>query len=62
MATTWLKVADVITLLGVSRDTWDKWRAKGAGYTPPARRLPNGELRIDERDLEAWMDDLLVTK
>ena len=56
---TWLTVADVCEQLGVSRETFDKWRAKGK--SPAARRLPNGQLRFDERDVADWMDSLLVS-
>ena len=53
-----MTVEQVCDYLEVSRDTWDKWRAKGTG--PRARRLPNGSLRISEDDLAVWVDDLVA--
>jgi len=55
---TWMTVADVCKALDISKDTFQKWRTKGT--TPPARRLPNGQLRFDARDVVDWMDTLLV--
>ena len=57
---TWLTVADMCSQLDVSRDTFDKWVA--AGKVPAFRRLPNRLLRFDSRDVEEWMDSLLVSK
>ena len=51
-----MSVAEVCDYLGVARDTWDKWRCKGR--SPRALRLPNGELRIDARELDVWLDEL----
>jgi len=53
-----MTVADVCEALEISKDTFQKWRSKGT--TPPARRLPNGQLRFDARDVVDWMDTLLV--
>lgn len=55
--TTWLSVGRVCAELGVSRSTFDKWRAKGVA--PVARKLPNGQLRITAADLQAWLDNLV---
>jgi len=49
-----LDVAQVCDRLGVSRSTWDKWRARGE--TPRLVKLPNGGLRINEADLAAWLE------
>jgi hypothetical protein len=46
-----LDVAQMCDRLGVSRSTWDKWRARGE--TPRLAKLPNGGLRTNEGDLPA---------
>ena len=53
---TWMTVDDVCTEIGISRSTFDKWRAKGVG--PAARKLPNGSLRIARADFDGWLDGL----
>jgi excisionase family DNA binding protein len=52
----WLTTSQVCDYLGVSASTYAKWRMRGDG--PPARRLPNGQLRIHRHDLEAWLKSL----
>jgi excisionase family DNA binding protein len=54
--TQWLTYKDVIVELNVSRSTLNKWRADGK--SPSFIVLPNGELRIRRRDLEAWLNQL----
>ena len=56
MATEWLTVEHVCAELGVTRQTWNKWRARRVG--PPAKRLPNGTLRISRNQLDTWREDL----
>ena len=51
-----LTTAEVLEILGVSRDTFDKWRA--ARKAPPAYRLPNGKLRFRRTDVETWLQEL----
>ncbi|MEV6811807.1 helix-turn-helix domain-containing protein [Micromonospora sp. NPDC051296] len=51
-----LTIADVCDDLGISRSTFYDWRAKRKG--PPARKLPNGEIRIERRDYETWLESL----
>ncbi|MFB6396717.1 helix-turn-helix transcriptional regulator [Polymorphospora lycopeni] len=51
-----LTIADVCADLGISRSTFYDWRAKRKG--PLSRKLPNGELRIERRDYEAWLESL----
>jgi len=51
-----LTVQQVLEELGVSRDTWYKWRC--AGKTPPCVRLPNGHTRVRRSALDAWLDEL----
>jgi predicted DNA-binding transcriptional regulator AlpA len=48
-----LTVLEVCAELGVSRSTWEKWRARRVG--PAVIRLPNGELRVRRSELEAWL-------
>lgn len=55
-STRWLTTPEVCERLGVSRHTMSKWRARGAA--PPFKKLPNGSLRVRERDLEVWEADL----
>ena len=56
MSRTLLTVAEVCEELGVHYKTMQKWRARGVG--PKAVRLPNGQLRIDRAELDAWMESL----
>ena len=49
------KVPEVCEYLGVSGDTWAKWR--GRSVTPIVIRIPNGSLRVKGSDLVKWMDD-----
>jgi excisionase family DNA binding protein len=51
-----MSVSEVCDHLGISRDTFDKWRARGVA--PHATRMPNGQLRISAQDLDAWMHSL----
>lgn len=37
----------------LSRDTWEKWRARKR--TPRCLKLPNGQLRIRESELNRWL-------
>lgn len=36
----------------VARSTFYDWLTKG--MAPKCRKLPNGQLRIDRRDIETW--------
>ncbi|TCB89267.1 DNA-binding protein [Micromonospora zingiberis] len=51
-----LTIADICHELGITRSTFYDWRAKRKG--PPSRKLPNGEIRIERRDYETWLDSL----
>ena len=55
-ASTWMGITEVLDELDITRSTFDKWRARAVG--PPAKRLPNGQLRIKRCDLAEWMDQL----
>lgn len=55
---TLLTVVDLLEMLGVTRNTFDKWRRSGKG--PVAYRLPNGSLRFRKSDVEAWFENLLI--
>jgi hypothetical protein len=48
----WLPVDQVCERLGVSRNTWNTWRA--GGRTPRRKRLTNAQLRVREDWLDAW--------
>jgi predicted DNA-binding transcriptional regulator AlpA len=48
-----LSVAQVCDELGVSRSTWEKWRARRVA--PVAIRLPNGDLRVRRSELVSWL-------
>lgn len=52
-----LTVADIVALLGISPDTWTKWRANGR--SPRMLRLPNNELRCYQSAFEEWLEGLL---
>jgi predicted site-specific integrase-resolvase len=54
MSRTLLTVDQVVDGLQISRSTWDKWRAKGVA--PAVIALPNGQLRVDDVDLNLWLD------
>jgi predicted DNA-binding transcriptional regulator AlpA len=48
-----LTVRELCAERKVSRSTFYDWRQKGRG--PRCIRLPNGDLRIRRRDLDAWL-------
>jgi excisionase family DNA binding protein len=48
-----LTVSELCTELKVSRSTFYDWRQKRRG--PRCIRLPNGDLRVRRRDLDAWL-------
>lgn len=52
----WLTVTEICRDLGISRSTFDDWRAKRCA--PKCIRLPNGALRIRRADYQAWLDKL----
>ena len=49
-----LTLAEVYAQLKIERSTFYDWRAKGRA--PKCSKLPNGELRITRRDLDAWFE------
>jgi hypothetical protein len=54
-----LPLAVVLAELGdehgsLARSTFDDWRARGVA--PKVIKLPNGQLRVDRTDLNAWLD------
>jgi predicted DNA-binding transcriptional regulator AlpA len=51
-----MAVPDILAALGISRDTFYKWRQTGKG--PRCFALPNGELRCRLADFTAWLDGL----
>jgi hypothetical protein len=50
-----LGLTDVLRELGVSRRELDAWRRQGV--SPRFVRLPNGQLRMKESVLRAWIDE-----
>ena len=48
-----LTVSELCAELKVSRSTFYDWRQKRRG--PRCIRLPNGDLRVRRRDLDAWL-------
>jgi predicted DNA-binding transcriptional regulator AlpA len=53
-----LTLAEVCAELRIERSTFYDWRAKGRA--PACSKLPNGELRIVRRDLDAWFESCRV--
>ena len=51
-----MSVPDILAALGISRDTFYKWRQTGKG--PRCFALPNGELRCRVADFTEWLDAL----
>ncbi len=50
-----LTTKEVLALLGdVPRSTFYRWRQLGLG--PRSYKLPNGEIRFSERDIESWLE------
>lgn len=49
-----LTIAALCEELNVSRRTFYEWRAKDRA--PRCIKLPNGELRIRQCDLDAWLE------
>ncbi len=49
-----LTIATVCEELEISRSTFYEWRAKGRA--PRCIKLPNGEIRIRQADLDRWLD------
>ena len=52
-----LTVYAICEELGISEDTWAKWRKDGRG--PQMNRLPNRQLRCRRSTLNSWLDTLL---
>lgn len=52
----WMTVIEFCEEMGISRSTFDDWRAKRRA--PKCVRLPNGSLRIKRTDFEDWLDTL----
>lgn len=52
----WLTVEQCLRELAVPRSTWEKWRQRNVA--PPAKRLPNGQLRVHRDWLDTWISNL----
>jgi len=48
-------VEEFLELVGVSRRTFNRWREMGTA--PQAIKLPNGQLRMRQGDVESWLSD-----
>jgi predicted DNA-binding transcriptional regulator AlpA len=48
-----LTIAEVLAELQVARSTFDTWR--NVGSAPECIKLPNGQIRIRRRALDAWL-------
>ncbi len=53
-----LTLAELCAELKIQRSTFYDWRAKGRA--PKCLKLPNGEIRVVRRDLDAWLETCLV--
>ncbi|MEV0526781.1 helix-turn-helix domain-containing protein [Streptomyces sp. NPDC050439] len=49
-----LKLPEVLTEIGMSRAAFYRMRARGKA--PKLRKLPNGQVRVCRRDLDAWWE------
>jgi predicted DNA-binding transcriptional regulator AlpA len=49
-----LKLPEVLEEIGMSRAAFYRMRARG--QAPRIRKLPNGQLRVSRRDLDAWWE------
>ncbi len=47
-----LTVEEFCLEMKIGRSTFNDWRAKGRA--PRCHKLPNGQLRIDRADIDAW--------
>jgi predicted DNA-binding transcriptional regulator AlpA len=52
----YLTIPEVIAVLRIPRSTFYRWRQLGRG--PRSIKLPNGDVRIRQRDLEHWLSEL----
>ncbi|MGK4581381.1 helix-turn-helix transcriptional regulator [Kitasatospora sp. HPMI-4] len=53
-----LKLPAVLAELDMSRAAFYRMRARGKG--PRLIKLPNGQVRVDRADLDAWLDSCEV--
>jgi excisionase family DNA binding protein len=53
-----LTVAQFCAEMQISRSTFYEWVAKGRA--PRCRKLPNGQIRIDRRDIDRWYESCEV--
>ncbi|MGA5580296.1 helix-turn-helix transcriptional regulator [Streptomyces thermodiastaticus] len=51
-----LKLCEVLEEIGMSRAAFYRMRARGKA--PRITYLPNGQIRISRRDLDAWWESL----
>ncbi|MFJ2632716.1 helix-turn-helix transcriptional regulator [Streptomyces sp. NPDC087422] len=48
-----LKLPEVLNEIGISRAAFYRMRARGKA--PKTMKLPNGQIRVRRRDLDAWL-------
>lgn len=51
-----LTIKELCERLKIARSTLHLWRQRGQG--PLSIKLPNGDIRFRERDVEEWLDNL----
>ena len=56
----WITPSQLCEELGVTRSTYDRWKAKGT--LPTYRKLPGGHVLFDQRDVTDWLDAMLVSR
>ena len=54
----WITVTEVAEMVGTTRSTVEKWMKRGVA--PKWRKLPNRRVLFDVRDVEEWLDSLVV--
>lgn len=52
--TAYLTLEDVCEILEIARRTFYEWRKKG--IAPKCIKLPNGDLRIRQTELDRWIE------
>ena len=57
-AARWISVAELAEMTGSSPATVKRWMSRGVA--PKWRKLPNRRILFDSRDLEDWLDALVV--
>lgn len=56
--TKYLGINDIARILGVSMSTVYKWSSRGGPDFPRVIRLPNGRIRVTQKDFDSWLGQL----